>query len=72
MKSISNIDDAVQAIEAYEGDAEQFELPIADELNDPMGINMAVITDAILSQGWEPDGFVQRDGYRIYRYREMD
>jgi len=38
-------------------------------LLDSADINMVVITDSILKKGWEPDGFVQRDGYRIYRYK---
>jgi hypothetical protein len=71
MNPISNIDDAKKAIEAHEGNAEDFELPIAEELQDPVGINMAIITDNILARGWEPNGFVQNDGYRIYLYKRM-
>lgn len=70
MNPISNIDDAKRAIEAHEGNAEDFELPISDELQDPVGINMAIITDDILARGWEPNGFVQKEGFRIYLYKE--
>ena len=70
MNPVSNIDDARSAIHAYEGSAEDFELPIADEMQDPAGIIMAIITDAVLARGWEPNGFIQKDGYRIYRYKE--
>jgi len=71
MNPISNIDDAKKVIEAHEGDAEDFELPISEELQDPLGINMSIITDVILARGWETNGFVQNDGYRIYLYKRM-
>ncbi len=44
-------------------------MPISDELNDAMGINMAILTDAILAKGWEPDGFTQEAGFRVYKYK---
>lgn len=31
---------------------------------------MAIITDKVLARGWEPGGFIQKDGYRIYLYKE--
>ncbi len=71
MNPITNIDDAIKLIESYEGEAEDFTLPISDKLNDSVGINMAIITDAILAKGWEPVDFVQEDGYRLYSYQEM-
>ncbi|NOQ71788.1 MAG: hypothetical protein GQ574_07300 [Crocinitomix sp.] len=43
-------------------------LLISDELNDAMGLNMAIIADGILKKGYMPDGFEQKDGYRIYKY----
>ncbi len=42
---------------------------IQDVLQDAMGVGMAIITDAILAKGWDLDGFEQRDGYRVYRYK---
>lgn len=33
---------------------------------------MAMITDDILDRGWEPDGYVQENGFRIYKYKEME
>jgi hypothetical protein len=30
---------------------------------------MAIITDRVLQRGWEPNGFVQKNGYRIYLYK---
>jgi hypothetical protein len=43
---------------------------ISDSLNDSMGINMAIILDEALNAGYMPDGFEQKDGYRIYRYQK--
>ena len=60
---------AKSAIDSFEGEPAEFELPISDELNDAMGINMAILTDAILAKGWEPDGFTQEAGFRVYRYK---
>jgi len=49
---------------------EEFQLPISDELQDPIGMNMAIITDIVLKRGWMPDGFFQKEGYRIYKYTQ--
>ena len=51
-----------------------FGLAVADEFTfagqpDAIGAGMAVVLDAILAQGFEPDDFEQRSGYRLYRYR---
>jgi hypothetical protein len=35
-----------------------------------VGLNMALILDHVLARGWLPDGYEQRDGYRIYRYKD--
>ena len=45
-------------------------LLLSDSLNDKMGMNMAIITDAILKAGYFPDGFEQKEGYRIYKYKK--
>ena len=49
---------------------EEETLWISDELNDPMGMNMAIIADGILKEDYMPDGFDQKDGYRIYKYNK--
>lgn len=50
---------------------ESFEtLWISDTLNDPMGLNMAMIVDEILKTGYMPDGFEQKSGFRIYKYNK--
>ncbi len=45
-------------------------LLISDELNDGMGLNMTIIVDGILKRGYMPDGFEQKDGYRVYKYKK--
>ncbi|MEO8255164.1 MAG: hypothetical protein ABI554_12350 [Flavobacterium sp.] len=45
-------------------------LLISDELNDPVGINMAIIGNDILALGYNVDGFDQKEGYRIYKYKK--
>jgi len=37
----------------------------------PIVAGMAIVLDAILAQGYGPDGFEQRDGYRLYRYNPL-
>lgn len=64
-----SVEEARDRIAAHAGPAERFRLPVSDELQDPMGLAMAIITDAILQRGWEPDGYEQRTGYRVYRYK---
>jgi hypothetical protein len=72
MEPISSKEEAIKLIESYQGDPEKFILPISNELNDPMGMNMAIIADAILKKGFEPNGFMQKSNYRIYKYKKMD
>ncbi len=71
MKPISGLKEAQTLIDNYTGEVDAFELPISDELQDPMGMSMAVITDSILKKNWVPNGFVQKEGFRIYLYKEM-
>ena len=72
MTPFNDIDGARRAVEGYEGSPDGFLLPVSDALQDPMGIGMAIITDAILAKGWGLDGFEQRDGYRVYRYKLLE
>ena len=72
MKIIKNIEEAQEMIRAFKGKPEDFKLPISDDLQDPMGMNMAIITDSILAREWMPDGFDQKQGYRIYKYIEEE
>jgi hypothetical protein len=71
MNPVKNIEDAIQIIDSFEGNPDDFILAISDELQDPLGMNVAIITDSILAKGWEPDGFEQQEGYRIYKYKSF-
>lgn len=72
MRAYDSLEKAKEAIESFPGEASDFELPIADSLIDPMGFHMAILTDSILGKGWEPDGFEQFPGYRVYKYKSSD
>ena len=72
MTRFTTTEEAIEYINAYSGKAEEFELPIAESLLDPMGMNMAIITDSILAKDFEPVGFVQEDGYRVFRFKVLD
>ena len=67
---ITDLGDAQRRIQAHDGSPEEFTLPISTILLDPLGVNMAIITDLILKRGWWPDGFIQQEGYRLFRYRQ--
>jgi hypothetical protein len=63
---------AISLVDAHQGPASEFALAMPDLLNDPAGINMALIGDRILRRGWLPNGFTQLSGCRVYRYKEID
>ena len=53
---------------------DRFELAISEDFTfagrpDKEGAGMAIVLDAILAQDYTVDGFEQRDGYRVYRYK---
>ena len=68
MKAISTLDAALAVVDSYSDQRGQLELPLADELLDDVGLNMAIILDRLLSYGWSPNGYDEQEGYRIYRY----
>ena len=72
MEPITNVEEAKRAIESFEGGPEDFALPISDGMQDQLGMNMAIITDCALARGWEPGGFEQRQGFRVYRYKAFE
>jgi len=65
------VDAVVEYIRSFIGQAEALKLPISDKLNDQFGMNMAIITDAIFAKGFEPNGFEQQSGYRVYAYKSL-
>ena len=70
VKPFSIVSEAVLYVDALQGTASELRLPITDVLQDELGLNMALILDHVLARGWLPDGYEQRDGYRIYRYKD--
>ena len=72
MEPVKTVTDALRLIDSYDGPPEEFLLPISEELLDPVGVNMAIIGDRLLSKEWEPNGFEQHDGFRIYRYKAWE
>jgi hypothetical protein len=72
MKPATTVAEAKRLIDSFKGKPEDFELPISNELLDPVGINMAIITDAILAREWEPNGHIEGHGCRIYKYKAME
>jgi len=72
MKPFKDAKEASQYVENFEGKASDLRLSICDSLQDPIGINMAIITDKILGRGWEPNGYEDKEGYRVYMYKEME
>ncbi|MBC3908745.1 hypothetical protein [Undibacterium umbellatum] len=65
------VDEALALVAAFDGSPKDFMLAVHQSLLDPIGINMALITDRILERGWLPDGLEQRADHRLYRYREF-
>ena len=72
MAPFNDVNEVLTYVDEFKGRAEELELVISDALQDPIGINMALITDKILKKGWEPDGYEEKDGYRVYMYKEME
>ena len=71
MKPIASVEEGVRLVESFKGSPQDFQLAVPDTMLDPVGVNMAIITDHVLKRGWEPDGFSQASGYRVYRYKAL-
>jgi|GEM_PF-1250206 len=67
----TDVPSVVAFINTYDGRNEQLRIAISDGLQDPEGVNMAMVTDAVLASGYWPGGFAQFDGYRVYIYRDF-
>jgi hypothetical protein len=74
---IQSAEEGLAYLETNQPTGELFQLAISDSFTfsgqpDTMGAGMAVMLDKILGLGYEPDGFDQKDGYKLYRYKEME
>ena len=72
VKPVNSVMEALGLIDSFKGKPEDFRLAIAETLLDPVGMNIAIITDRILGRGWQPDDFTQEPGYRLFRYKKLD
>jgi len=71
MKMIESVKQGMDLVDTFKGEASDFTLVVPDTLNDALGMNMAIITDRVLARGWQPDGYTQREGCRVYRYKYL-
>ncbi len=72
MNPFNNVNEAVKYVDSFEGKPEELMLAVSDNLQDPIGMNMALITDRIIAKGWEPNGYEQKNGFRVYLYKIME
>jgi hypothetical protein len=59
MTPIESVDEGAHLADSFAGPPEEFQLAVPDSLLDPVGVNMAIITDHVLKRGWEPNAFTQ-------------
>jgi hypothetical protein len=69
---LTDVHESMKLDDSYDGEPEDSLLPVSEALLDPVGIYMALVTDRVLARGWEPNGFEQCSGYRVYRYKRME
>jgi len=73
-KIIKTAEEAVAYLEEHPPTTAAFQLAISDSFAfggnpDVMGAGMAFLMDRILGLGYWPDGFVQKDGFKLYQYK---
>ncbi len=73
MEIFKSAEEAANHVNTTSISGDRFELAMANDCTfagqpDTMGAGMAILVDGILAQGYIPDGFEQRDGYRLYSY----
>lgn len=66
MVPFTSVEEAVKFLTAQ---SESFDRALSDELQDEIGMNLAIVTDAALANDFWPAGFDQMDGFRLYRFR---
>jgi len=72
MEPIENVDQALAMLEYFDGAASDFDLPLADTLQDKIGMNMTSIEERAAERRWEIAGFEQMPGYRIYHFVDAE
>ena len=74
---INSAEEGVKHLEDNPPLGDSFELAISNSFTfvgheDTMGAGMAILLDKSLGLGYEPDGFEEMDGFKIYRYKKME
>ncbi|MEL7095729.1 MAG: hypothetical protein AAGK70_09840 [Pseudomonadota bacterium] len=69
MSVCKTVAEAVASIQSFDGQAEDFELLLCESFFDPVGVNISIVTDAILEKGWMPLKVEQRSGHRHFTYQ---
>jgi len=74
--TIKSAEDGIKYLESHPPSGDSFQLSVSDSFTfngkpDTMGAGMAVLLDRILDAGYESDGFEQKSGSRLYRYKKM-
>jgi hypothetical protein len=72
---IRSAEEGSKHLEAHPPTGDSFQLAISESFTfagkpDTMGAGMAVLMDKILGLGYMPDGFEQKSGFRLYRYKK--
>jgi hypothetical protein len=73
---IATSEEGIRQLEEHPPSADNFELAVSNSLTfkgkpDMVGFGMSLILRKILALRYEPDGFEQKDGFRLYRYKKM-
>lgn len=66
---IASVEEGVRLVQTFKGEPQDFRLVIPESLMDPVGMNIAIITNEILKRGWMPDDVVKKPGYRVFTYK---
>jgi hypothetical protein len=74
MKAFQSFEEALDFVQALALRGSPVVLPIANDATlrgglDTVGAGMAMVLDVFLSKGYEPDGFEQCKGFRVYSYK---
>ena len=72
---IETPEEGIRQLEEKPPLGDRFELSVSNSLTfkgkpDTVGFGMALILRRILAMGFEPDGFEQKDGFKLYRYKK--
>ncbi len=74
---IKSAEEALKFIDLNPPLDDLFELAISDSYTfgmqpDTMGVGMAILFDKILGLEYEPDGFEQMNGFKLYSFKKME